>query len=428
MTSKEQFAIRLGKFVSWVSKTFRIGAGATWPGEIALKISPLILGSFADRFTKGIVLIAGTNGKTTTAHMIETVVSAQGMTVVHNKSGANLLNGIVSACIEQIGEDNKANWGIFEVDENSLPQVLRYIKPKAIVLINLFRDQLDRYGEVDVIAEKWEHAIKKLDPSTTLILNCDDPLISYLGNKVKNPVRYFGLNDSPRKFSEMEHATDSIFCLFCGSRLSYKTVYFSHLGDWYCSKCGAKRPKPNLDTWGSPLPGLYNRYNTLAAVLALRELGVVDDAIRKTISQIKPAFGRQEELVVGKKKIKLFLSKNPAGFNASLKTVLELKPAAMLIALNDRIPDGRDVSWIWDVDFDMIPDSVRVVVSGDRTYDMGIRIKYTQRTKEFFVEPDLHVALSRGLSEVKEGGILFVLATYSAMLDVRKIIHGKKIL
>lgn len=427
MTSKEQFAITVGRFVSWISKRAGFGAGATWPGELALRISPHILSSFADRFTKGIVLVAGTNGKTTTAHMIETVVSAQGMTVVHNKSGANLVNGVVSSCIEQMGENIQPNWGIFEVDENSLPAVTRFTKPKAIILLNLFRDQLDRYGEVDIIAEKWEHAIKSLDKSTTLILNCDDPLISYLGNKVKNPVRYFGL-DISNKSTVMEHATDSIFCFCCGSRLSYHTVHFSHIGDWYCKKCGTKRPKPQLDTWESPLSGLYNRYNTLAAVLACREMGIADDAIKTSLSRVKPAFGRQEEFTVGKKKIKIFLSKNPAGFNATLKTVLEMKPKVIVIPLNDRIPDGRDVSWVWDVDFDMIPDTVEVVASGDRAYDMGLRIKYTNREKEFYVEPSIRSAIHRGLASIGDGETVFVLPTYSAMLDVRKIIHGKKIL
>jgi UDP-N-acetylmuramyl tripeptide synthase len=185
----------------------------------------------------------------------------------------------------------------------------------------------------------------------------------------------------------------------------------------------------DLSSWQSPLPGLYNRYNTLAAVLTARECHITDDHITTALTGFAPAFGRQEEFAVADKKIKVFLSKNPAGFNASLRTVLESKPAAILFALNDRIPDGRDVSWIWDVDFETVPKNVEVVVTGDRVYDMAIRVQYSAgEMRKPHVEPDLRHAIKQGLQLTPQGGILYVLSTYSAMLEVRKIVGGRKIL
>ncbi len=425
MRFQDSLAIIIGKVVSLISKTFRLGAGATWPGEAALMISPSILRSLSSQFTKGIILVAGTNGKTTTALMLKTILTHEKLSVVHNNSGANLLNGLVSSCLTSAATQN--DYGVFEVDENSLPVVLRFITPKAIVILNLFRDQLDRYGEVDVIAEKWKKSIATLTEETTLVLNADDPLIASLGKNSKARVVYFGLTEKADAVIALEHATDSIFCLFCGARLLYYTYYFSHLGDWYCNVCGEKRPELALSSFESPLPGLYNTYNTLGAVLTAQTLGIQMDHIKNSLVGFTPAFGRQEEFKVGDKKIKLFLSKNPAGFNASLRAVLDMKPSVMLLCLNDRIPDGRDISWIWDVDFEKIPPESSVVVSGDRVYDMALRIKYCEHNK-LIVEPVLKNALSKGLETIQEGETLYILATYSAMLEVRKILTGKKIL
>jgi UDP-N-acetylmuramyl tripeptide synthase len=325
-----------------------------------------------------------------------------------------------------------ADWGIFEVDENSLPIVLRYVRPKSIIILNLFRDQLDRYGEVDTIAEKWKKAFSLLTGETTLILNGDDPLVASLGKNIKAGTTYFGLTEKSEQGSGFEHATDSIFCLFCGSRLTYRANYFSHLGDWYCSICGEKRPVLTLSSWESPLPGLYNKYNTLASVLTAQTLGIHASHIKESLRGFAPAFGRQEERVVNGHTIKLFLSKNPAGFNASLRAVLEMSPRVMLLALNDRIPDGRDVSWIWDVDFEMMSPGLSVIVTGDRVYDMGLRMKYTRNEikndKKLFIIPQTKEAIRRALSLLKKNEMLYVLSTYSAMLDIRKIITGRKIL
>ncbi len=467
-------AIWIGKLISVISQRIGFGAGATWPGEVALAIAPEILSNFAAKFKHGVILVAGTNGKTTTSLMIKKILAQQGLSTVHNNSGANLLNGVVSACIQKASWTGSINadWGIFEVDENSLPAVISNIQfPRSlprrqasnnpieekkkfiIVLLNLFRDQLDRYGEVDVIAEKWGMALKKIDEHATVILNADDPLVAYLGKDLKSTI-YFGIEDRKQFLNVQEHATDSTFCRECGARLIYDGIYFSHLGVWKCTKCGNQRPKSDISVWRSPLPGLYNLYNTLAAVGTTQSIGIKKSVIEAALVNFKPAFGRQEEFVMSNKKIKLFLSKNPAGFNASLRTVLEQKPKALLYVLNDRIPDGKDVSWIWDVDFETIPEKTSIFVSGDRVYDMGLRIKYSknspisnypiiqlsnknrkskiQNTKyqiqNTIIEPNLSKAIQKGLEEIEKGETLYILATYSAMLEVRKILTGKKIL
>lgn len=428
---RSRLALILGKFVAITSKTLGLGAGATWPGEIALTISPNILSNLVQNLKEGVVIVAGTNGKTTTSLMIKKILEIEGQKIIHNTTGANLLNGVVSSFVKETDflGNVKADFGVFEVDENSLPIVLSQTKSKklTIVLLNLFRDQLDRYGEVDVIAEKWTKALQKLPSGTTVILNSDDPQVAHLGKSLSN-VKYFGLNDSAHFLKNKEHATDSTFCLNCGGRLHYEGIYYSHIGVWNCEKCGEKRPEPDFFEWNSPLPGLYNKYNTLAAVSAAKTLEIKDEIINKALSTFTPAFGRQEEFEVNEKKVKIFLSKNPAGFNASLRTVLELNPKTMLLVLNDRIPDGRDVSWIWDVDFEMISQNISLITSGDRAYDMAIRIKYADTKNVLITEEYLNKAINTALEKVDAGETVFVLATYSAMLEVRKVLSGRKIL
>ncbi len=415
--------------------------------------------------------------------MIKKILEVQGASVVHNDSGANLDNGIISAFIKHASWSGviDADWGVLETDENTLPIVISALsfrlqpgspsrsqspagrwpkdsfqvkedKKVIVVLLNLFRDQLDRYGEVDVIAEKWERALRLAPLSgassgqalehkdTTLILNADDPLVAHLGITSKHPVTYFGVNDKTKYLSKMEHATDSIFCLNCGGRLSYEGIYYSHIGIWSCTKCGEKRPNPDVSDWKSPIPGLYNQYNSLAAVSVAKALHIQDKEISSSLASFQPAFGRQEEFETNGKKVKIFLSKNPAGFNQSLKTVLELGATQLLFVLNDRIPDGRDVSWIWDVDFEMLPFHLTPIVSGDRAYDLAVRFKYakpyhklpkgavSEPQTPILIYPDLRIALKFCLDNPNKNETLYILATYSAMLEVRKILKGRKIL
>lgn len=431
------FLILLGRFISKLSSTFNLGSGSTWPGHIALYLNKDFIKDILSRSKTKTILIAGTNGKTTTGKLIQTILEENRENVFQNQSGANLLNGIASTLIQHSNKAGKINYNfaLFEVDENTLPLVINEFIPDYIILLNLFRDQLDRYGEVDTIAKKWKKALEKLPQKTTLILNADDPQIAFLGKKKKNSVYYFGVTKLQSRFGIKPtnrdwryESTDSNYCPNCNSKLNFKTINFSHLGDWECPSCKLKRPKldiKNIDYY--PLPGIYNWYNSLAAVLFSRVVRISNEKITSGLRKFTPAFGRQETLEIKGKKVKIFLSKNPTSFNESLRTVKELGGKNLLLVLNDRIPDGRDVSWIWDTDIESMIDSFKTItVSGDRCYDMGLRLKYV--FNKFQINDKLKNAIEISLQKISKDEALYILPTYTAMLEVRKILTGKKIL
>lgn len=422
------FFLLIGKSIGFISNLFNLGSGSTWPGHIALENDKDFIKKILKKNPKlKIILIAGTNGKTTTGKLIQTILEKNRAKVFQNEAGANLLNGVASSLIQHASLTGNIDYdfAVFEIDENSLPVVLENVNPEIIVLLNLFRDQLDRYGEVNSVADKWKKALEKIDRKVNLILNADDPKIAYLGLNNKS-AKYFSVRG---KDQSMDHASDSSYCPKCGSKLNYKSITFSHLGDWSCSKCKLKKPKTdleNLETY--PLPGLYNRYNTHAAVLTAKTLGTSREDIKKALKYFKPAFGRQEVVEYKEKKVQIFLSKNPASFNQSLQTINDLKAKNLLIVLNDRIPDGRDVSWIWDVDFENNIKGFRnVSMSGDRVYDMALRLKYADYSdvKPYEV---LSEAIEGSVDSTPKNETLYILLTYSAMLDLRKILTGKKLL
>jgi lipid II isoglutaminyl synthase (glutamine-hydrolysing) len=424
------FLIILGRFVVFFSKVFNLGSGSTWPGHIALTVNNNFIKELTTNNPKLItILIAGTNGKTTTGKLIQTILEKDGKKVFQNQSGANLLNGIASSLIFNSNLTGKIdkNYAIFEIDENTLPLILKEINnPDYVVLLNLFRDQLDRYGEVNTIANKWGDAIRHLPQEATLILNADDPQIAYLGSKFKN-VEYFGIN--PKNSTKaIQHASDSTYCPNCNEKLTYNSIYFSHLGSWKCTKCGYKHPENSFtSSLTYPLSGTYNEYNTNAAVLLSKKIGINEKTINLALKEFTPAFGRQEKLNINGKNVQILLSKNPTSLNEGLKTSSEMKIKNILIVLNDRIPDGRDVSWIWDVDFeDFASQFKQITVSGDRAYDMGLRLEYAEY-KDVDIENNLPKAVSIAINKTLKNETLYVLATYSAMLEVRKILTGKKI-
>lgn len=428
----------LGKLIIFISKLLNLGNGSTWPGHVALSVNKDFIKDVLNSNPQlKTILIAGTNGKTTTSKLIRTILENNEIRVIHNESGANLINGIASVLIQNVSAFGKTNasYAIFEIDENTLPLILKEINnPDFILILNLFRDQLDRYGEVNTIAAKWKSALEKLTSETTLILNADDPQIAYLASHLKGVnVKYFGIN-SKNKTDKHQHASDSTYCPNCGEKLIYNAVYFSHLGDWHCKKCDLKHPpKIFTDSPIYPLVGMYNDYNTNAAVLLAKQIGIDEKIIKNALQNFKPAFGRQEDLEIDGKKVKIFLSKNPTSFNESLRTIASLRAKNLLIVLNDRIPDGRDVSWIWDIDIEeYIKGFNEIIISGDRAFDMGLRIKYSSKLQitnfKFQIEEDLKKAIALSLRKTPKSETLYILPTYSAMLEVRKILTGKKIL
>lgn len=419
----------LGKTISYTSKLLGRGNGSTWPGHIALTFQKSFIKNLLIDAPTKIILVVGTNGKTTTTKILSTILEESDYKVFENTSGANLLNGIASSLLLHTNSQGRlsADYAIFEVDENNLPLVLNEITPAAIVALDLFRDQLDRYGELDSIAKNWAKAFTKLPSSTHLILNSDDPLIAFLGKYTPASLAYFGLTDGTR--SALSHAADTTYCPNCNHKLTFTKITYSHLGLWHCSNCNLRRPTPKHTEAYFPLDGIYNKYNTLAAVTTAKALGLDDKQIDTALHTVTPAFGRQEKLSYKGKHIQLFLSKNPTGFNESLHTITDMDARHVLLLLNDRVPDGTDVSWIWDIDLESyVGNFERITVSGDRTYDMALRVEYADKNAPLHAEVNLKTALQYALDKMPSSQTLYILPTYSAMLDIRKIVTGRKIL
>lgn len=448
-----KFVILITKSIAAIIKLLGLGSGATWPGEIALRLYPSILKTFRNQLkgNKQIIFIAGTNGKTTTAKMLETILHRNNKRVARNASGANLDNGIVSTFIthSSVFGNLRKDIFIFEIDEATVPHVVQVCPPNMLILLNLFRDQLDRYGEVDIIAEKWLTAIKGLQ-HTQFIVNGDDPHLAFIGGEISKAtskvqkmmhgvekddrVIYFGLNDEDLFLSSMQHATDSIFCPNCGNRLTFGGVYFSHLGKYACGQCGFTHPKLSLSAKHvtTPLPGVYNIYNVIAATLTAKSLGILESESEEAIKHFTPAFGRMEKVTYKGKRVQILLSKNPTGFNESLRTILHSQiKGSILMVLNDKIPDGKDISWIYDVDFEVLKQfqETTIWISGDRCFDLANRLHYAGMSKQqIMVKASLEEAINGSIQSLGENEQLWILPTYSAMLETRKIIVGRKIL
>lgn len=429
--------LAIGKLIVAINTVFKFGSGSTWPGNLALKIDKNFIRKMIkkNRNLKTVVVI-GTNGKTTTVSLIRHAISNLGFKVFSNNEGANLTNGIASTLIKNsdLLGNLKFDFGVFEVDEFSFSILLKELIPDVVVVLNLFRDQLDRYGEVNTVGSRWFNSLKILPKESMLLINGDDPYLYYSSKDLVCKKVYFGIDLDLMKIKNIPHDVDFIYCPACTELLTYERIAYAHLGNYYCLKCGFKRQEienfPKKINY--PLEGLYNIYNVNATVSLMKEyFGRSASSINTLINGFKPAFGRQEEIYYQGKRIFILLSKNPAGFNQSIKAVSSIiknKKSTFLILLNDRIPDGRDVSWIWDVDFtDIVKKAKNIIVSGDRVYDMALRLKYESVSKKMAVFENLNEALKFSLKKINKDK-LYVLTTYSAMLEVRKILTGKKFL
>jgi UDP-N-acetylmuramyl tripeptide synthase len=429
-------AVAIAKSITWIVRSLHLGAASVLPGLIARRIAPELLQLLSQQVKQGVILIAGTNGKTTTSLLLTSILERQGYCIAHNSTGANLENGLATAMLERTNIFGKLNvdYAILEVDENIVPRVLQPLQPHIIICLNLFRDQLDRYGEVDTISKRWTTAISSLPLATVVVPNADDPTLSFLGQQLAQKTLFFGLNEPENYLDAIQHAVDSIYCPRCGHALEYQGVYLSHLGDFTCPQCSFSKSQPILDSreWSQILVGLYNKYNTLAAATAAQELGVAPENIRAAINNFQAAFGRAEDLTVDGKRVRILLSKNPVGTNETIRVVTQSSDRTTLLVLNDRTPDGTDVSWIWDVDTEkLVARGGTLVVSGDRLYDMALRLRYSEKSTEskinLIVEPDLRQAIDIALKHTPEEETLHILPTYSAMLEVREVLTGTKI-
>lgn len=425
------------KLASFLVQTLRLGSGSTWPGHLALKVDPKFVEHTISRSKTQIVLVVGTNGKTTVSALIQHILESKARRVFRSVEGANLLSGVASTLIKNCTVTGSLpyDFAILEVDENNLSRVLSHVNPTQIVVLNLFRDQLDRYGEVNTIATKWRECLSAHKKKTTLVLNTDDPLVRYLGYKTHHYTSYFALPSQYYEKAALSHDVDSIFCPVCGGELVFSKVAYSHLGKYSCLKCQYTNAKhENVLMKSYPLEGVYNIYNVNAALLSssmLLDLPVSE--LYEKVLSFEPAFGRGESIAFEGREFVILLSKNPAGFNQSIERVIaDSKAGSVMLVLNDRIPDGLDVSWIWDVNTEeLIKRDLKLMVSGDRADDMAIRIQCSNTSKDlanFSVEYSLSDAIADLLRKTHKGDKIYILPTYSAMLEVRKILTGTKFL
>jgi lipid II isoglutaminyl synthase (glutamine-hydrolysing) len=434
-------AVWAGKATGTLSRITRRGGGTTLPGDIARAIDPKILTELASDLTQGSIVITGTNGKTTTARLMSWLLEGAGHRVVSNRAGANLIFGATAAALNRASANGtlKADWGVFEIDEASLPRAIKEIRPRATLVMNLFRDQLDRYGELESIAKTIQHALDDADEDATAVLNADDPRVAEIGLDLIRKPLWYGLEDERVAAKTLPHAADARTCPRCGASLIFDAVYVGHDGVYRCPNHDFARPRPDItgtdielhgfDSLAMtvagtriemPLGGLYNCYNVLAAFAAACSIGLDAKYVSERLKTFKAAFGRQERIDFRGRHLVLVLSKNPAGFNETLRTAVELaKGENFIIGLNDRKADGADVSWIWDVDFEQLKDHAKTVIpAGVRANDLAVRLKYAGITaKQPQTEPAN--ALDELVKSTTDGDTVYVLCTYTAMLDIR---------
>jgi UDP-N-acetylmuramyl tripeptide synthase len=426
----------------------RAGRGGTsLPGKLLLALERNAVGELSARLANGNAVISATNGKTTTAAMVSSILTRGGHELVHNRAGANMAGGIAGALLEAAGRRGTitGDIGLFEIDEFWLDRLVPQLRPRALLLANLFRDQLDRYGELEAIADRWAAVVAQAK-DTALVLNADDPLVADLGRERSDAV-FFGVEDPAMALAGLQHASDSKHCRRCGAPYRYHYVFLGHLGHYHCDSCGATRPAPSvaaervvldglrgatvtLRLPGAtvdvrlPLPGLYNVYNALAAAALTTALGATPADVVAGLEAVSAAFGRAETVRVDDHDLLLLLVKNPAGANEVLRTLaLEDGEHDLLAVLNDHIADGRDISWVWDADFELLADRLRhVTCSGTRAAEMALRLKYAGVPEDrLIVEPVLAAGLDRALAAVPADGAnrLVAIPTYTAMLELR---------
>ncbi|MEX0620876.1 MAG: MurT ligase domain-containing protein [Solirubrobacterales bacterium] len=417
------------------------GGGTTLPGRVLLKLDPNAIDKLSMRLERGSTLVSATNGKTTTASMLATILKAAGRDPVHNRAGSNMTWGVATALLEQTGDE-----GLFEVDEAWLPEVAARLQPRTILLGNLFRDQLDRHGETEILADAWARMAESLDQNTAFVLNADDPMIAHIARFSGPSTTMFGIEDPSQALAELQHARDAKQCRVCGTELEYERAFVGHLGHYSCPGCGLARPTPDVKATevrllgmdglearigtgeGAallklPLPGLYNLYNALAAISTALTLGIsLSDAV-ESLSDMKAVFGRVERVTVGSTEISILLIKNPAGTNEVLRTI-ELEPGGLTLwlALNDQIADGRDTSWIWDADFELLAERVEhCVCTGTRAAEMALRLKYAGW-------PEDRLTVVRNMKDSLEAVLdyrpdrIFALPTYTALLELKELL------
>lgn len=437
MSVRRILAVWLAKAVGAACKLLG-RQGVTWAGKIALRVDPRILEELSGEVREKIFVVCGTNGKTTTNNVLCSALEAEGKKVVCNHTGSNMLNGVAAAFVlaAGLGGHLDADYACIEVDEASTRHIFPRCHPDYMVLTNLFRDQLDRYGEIDITMNILKEMIQS-EQEMTLVVNGDDALSAYLAMESGNPCVTYGIGEKVMDASANE-IREGRFCKRCGERLEYRFYHYSQLGDYSCPGCGFARPKLEFDATdvrvGDQLSfrvadqlitanykGFYNVYNLLAAYAAARSAGMALPRFNDMLKRFNPENGRMEQFRIKNTGIVLNLAKNPAGFNQNISAVMQDTAAKdILIAINDNAQDGIDISWLWDVDFDLFADESihSITVSGIRCQDMRLRLKYVDIPS--YLEADVEKAIR---ARIEDGvGNLYVLVNYTALFSTRNVL------
>ncbi len=450
-------AVTLARAAGTLSRLSRRGGGTSLPGKLLLRLEPQAIAELGAQLERGSVVVSATNGKTTTARMIASVLGEACIDTVHNRAGANMPGGVATALVQHArhGRIEGSRMGLFEVDEAWLGTVASALGPHTVVFGNLFRDQLDRYGELERLADAWAAVVARSAGRTAYVLNADDPLVADLGRdregRPRDRVSYFGVEDRSQALSELEHAFDAKHCRRCGSLYRYEAAYLGHLGDYACPSCGNRRPAPavaatavelrgmsgsrvEFSTPAGPLqlslslPGLYNVYNALAATACCLGLGIAPDTIKRGLESASAAFGRAQRIDFGGRELAILLIKNPAGANEVFRTLNSAQdgPLDLWITLNDGIADGRDISWIWDADFELLAGSAAsITCSGTRADELALRLKYAGvEEHRIDVAPSLEQGLDRSLG-ANGGRTVYALPTYTALLELQELLAAR---
>tara|TARA_B100001029_G_C15051179_1_gene450839 strand:- start:866 stop:2284 length:1419 start_codon:yes stop_codon:yes gene_type:complete len=454
---RKYFILFLAKQVKTLLRLFNVSGGTALPGLLVEKVYSKIFDDIATNFSQKIIVISGTNGKTSTTNILSNIFENTEISVISNFSGSNLERGVISAYLDSLN-----NFGqfispnsvlILEIDEGVLPQVAEKIKPAMIILLNLFRDQLDRYGEIENIRSRWMNTFAKdMFVKSKLIVNADDFLLSDIAKSFQGEVSYFGIDDQLLSENTSNRITEISYC-YCGKKIIHSLLYYAHIGKWQCSHCDNMRKQPDIIATNIQLSnngirfnlksnndsrffesssiGLFSVYNAIAAFSALIKLGINLEYIHDSFKVNHQIFGRQESFIIKERKIKLFLVKNPAGLDQVIDALMQKKhihenqnqqKINLLFALNSRIEDGKDVSWIYDADFETLTSGVgNLVVSGERLHDLALRFVIAGASN-FEVEQNIKKALSAIISKSEQGSDIYLLLTYSAMMDYRKYI------
>jgi UDP-N-acetylmuramyl tripeptide synthase len=442
MSFKKIVAISAGKLVRLLSRlTGR--QGSDFPGRVALKLYPDILRELALTVSEEIYMVTGTNGKTTTTNMVAAILRQKGYSYLHNRAGANMLTGITAAFIEttNLWGNRKIEYALLETDEANIPLVLNHLTPKVILITNFFRDQLDRYGELDQIITLIKTAIK--DHSIELVLNGDDPLMKHFDQEDMQRW-FFGFADTEYDTLSDIGNREGRYCIFCGEELAYERFHYAQLGKYHCPRCHNRNPAINFTAadlkmtpeisfsinqvdFSSPYKGFFNAYNILAAVSLAKLVGIEDHTVQAAIQGFKPQFGRMEDFSIRGKKVTLVLVKNPTGFEQVLSTLpYDPQSKNVMFILNDLAADGRDVSWIWDANLEAYhlteeAHILHTICSGTRSGEIALRLRYAGFPPETIQVID---NIATGVETLLQGAgeQIYVLSTYTALFAARKIL------